>query len=200
MGQKSFWVFGNPYDNLNKTRYIPPSEVTLSVKITALARFWSASSYTLLGLRDVKIIVSIAGTVMDSPITTTEIEIDSEIFRNQRLSYPVAHPEYADLYPVVAYLDTSYSNQTLGLPYYLYSSIYCDIQCENGVLRLTQPFVLSPFNIYENGDKFPLLNRVFDASFGEEGPLKSSAGPITGELGGGYRAGAIRPYYDTFCN
>lgn len=200
MYQKSFWVFGNPYDNLNKSRYIPPSEVTLSVKMSALARRWISSSLHCTGLRDIKILVSIAGTVMGSPITTTEIEINPEIFRNRRSIYPGQHPEYADLYPVVAWYDPRSINQTLGIQYCGDSSIYCDIQCENGVLRLAQPFVLSPFNVNDTSDKFPLRNVISDSFYDVEGALESSDGPITGELGGGIRDGAARPYYDTFCS
>lgn len=205
----SFWVFGNPYDNLNTTGSLPPSAVTLVVKMTGRALYWPRATigvdYGFLGMRDVKIVASISGTVMDSEILTSELVLDSEALAGNVAYYPTDHPEYAELYPIVAWDSTGWGDEGWILNYKT-SNAYSEIKCKNGTLMIKQPFILTPFNRWTaRGTGYSIGTTEWGGQVAPgvyvEAPFTATNGSAATALGSGAISGvAEMPYYDTFCN
>ncbi len=205
--EQEFWAFGVACDKrVCSHSALPPSDVALTATITGITKRWYADDYPsrqFYGFRNFHCSVSFAGTVIGSPIIDAAIDVDASTFFCPSAYYPLDHPEYANVYPAVAWLEPHGGDWYDVLKFtYAAAPPFADVRCVNGVLRLRQSYLLTLFNI---GPLPSVGLPLTGASRGEEDENGESSfaltlGPVRGSFGAGVSPTVDAPYYETFCN
>jgi len=205
--EQEFWAFGVACDKRNCSHFVlPPSEVTLTATITGITKRWYAYNYPsrdFYGFRDFRCSVAVAGTVIGSPIIDAAIDVDASTFFSPSTYYPLDRPEYANVYPAVAWREPHGGDWYDVLKFtYAAAPPFADVRCVNGALRLRQSYLLTLFNI---GPLPSVGLPLTGASRGEEDENGESSfaltlGPVSGSFGAGARPTHDDPSYETFCN
>lgn len=206
--EQEFWAFGVACDKRNCSHSVlPPSEVALTATITGVTKRWrvyGSESRDYYGFRNFRCTVAVAGTVIGSPIIDAAIDVDASTFFASPLYYPTDHPEYANVYPAVAWHEP-HGGDWYEVLKFLYAAAppFADVRCVNGVLRLRQSYLLTLFNVdHTLGVYLPLTG----AAWGEtdengERSFALTLGPVSGGFGGGAAPSLdAAGLYETFCN
>lgn len=205
--EQEFWAFGVSCNKGSCSHYtLPPSEVTLTATVTGTTKNWRSHNYSsreFCGFRDFRCSVAVAGTVIGSPIIDAAIDVDASTFFAPPSYYPADHPEYANVYPAVAWYEP-HGGDWYGVLKLTYGAAppFADVRCVNGVLRLRQSYLLTLFNIETPlGVGLPLTGATRgEADENGERSFALTLGPVSGSFGAGARPTSDKPYYETFCN